>query len=157
MSIHEYTTKQFLPIPLEEAWAFFSSPQNLKVITPPELQIRIRPGIKDEPIYDGMLIEYSVKPLLKIPLYWQTKIDFVVPHKLFVDKQLKGPYKSWEHTHFFEQVEGGTFIADLVQYELPLGKFGDLVHRLVVRKKIEHIFAYRKNILTKLFHVVSAV
>lgn len=152
MSLHEYTTKLFLPISIEQAWDFFSAPKNLSIITPPELQIRIRSKLKDERIYDGMLIDYSVKPLLGIPLHWQTKIDFVVPNKLFVDKQLKGPYKSWEHTHFFEQVEGGTIVADMVHYELPLGKLGDLVHLLLVRKKIEHIFAYRKTILIKRFH-----
>jgi ligand-binding SRPBCC domain-containing protein len=117
------------------------------------LQLVIKSVLNDEGIYDGMEIDYTVKPLFKIPLRWRTKIDLVVPHKLFIDKQLKGPYKSWEHTHFFEPVEGGTIVADMVQYELPFGKLGDLVHRLLVRKKIEHIFVYRKNILTKLFHV----
>lgn len=152
MSVHEYTTKQYLPITIEQAWNFFSAPKNLSVITPPELQLKIRSTLKDEGIYDGMQIEYTVKPLLKMPLRWLTKIDFVVPNKLFVDKQLKGPYKSWEHTHFFEPVEGGVIIADLVQYELPFGKLGDLVHRLLVRQKIEYIFAYRKTILTNLFY-----
>jgi ligand-binding SRPBCC domain-containing protein len=153
MSVHEYTTKQYLPISIEDAWDFFSSPKNLSTITPPELQLVIRSALNEEAIYDGMQIDYTVKPLFKIPLRWRTKIDFVVPNKLFVDKQQKGPYKSWEHTHFFEQVEGGTIVADMVQYELPFGKLGDLIHRLLVRKKIEHIFVYRKNILTKLFHV----
>jgi hypothetical protein len=38
-----------------------------------------------------------------------------------------------------------------VNYELPFGILGDWVHSLIVRKKIESIFAYRKQVLEKLF------
>ena len=70
---------------------------------------------------------------------------------MFSDKQLKGPYKTWEHTHRFFQKEKGVLMKDEVKYVLPFGTIGKLVHSLIVRKKIERIFNYRKDILNKIF------
>ena len=150
MSMFQYKTQQFLPISVDEAWNFFSSPKNLATITPPELDFKILSTFNNE-IYEGMKIDYMVKPLFKIPMYWQTEIFKVNKGKYFTDRQLKGPYKKWEHTHTFKPVNNGVLMEDIINYQLPLGFIGNLAHTLLVRKKIENIFTYRKNILEKIF------
>lgn len=151
MAIYQYTAEQFLPISIRKAWDFFSSPKNLSVITPPEMDFKILTQLDDKEIYDGMLIDYTVKPLLGVPMHWQTKIINVKPLEVFADTQLKGPYKLWHHTHTFVEKDGGVLMKDVVRYELPFGLLGDWVHSLIVRKKIASIFAYRKQVLEKLF------
>jgi len=151
MAIYQYTTEQFLPISIRKAWDFFSSPKNLSVITPPEMDFKILTQLDDKEIYNGMLIDYTVKPLFGIPMHWQTMIIDVKPLEVFADTQLKGPYKLWHHTHTFIEKDGGVLMTDIVNYELPFGILGDWVHSLIVRKKIESIFAYRKQVLEKLF------
>lgn len=151
MAIYQYTAEQFLPISIRKAWDFFSSPKNLSVITPPEMDFKILTQLDDKEIYDGMLIDYTVKPLLGVPMHWQTKIINVKPLEVFADTQLKGPYKLWHHTHTFVEKDGGVLMKDIVRYELPFGVLGDWVHSLIVRKKIASIFAYRKQVLEKLF------
>lgn len=151
MRIFQYKTEQFLPIGIEAAWQFFSSPKNLVIITPPELDFKIVTNLNDEEIYEGMKIDYIVKPLLKIPLRWQTEIIKVNRSRYFTDRQVKGPYKIWEHTHTFKSVNGGVLMHDIIKYKLPLGFIGNIAHTLVVKKKIENIFTYRKNILEKIF------
>lgn len=151
MAIYQYTAEQFLPISIRKAWDFFSSPKNLSVITPPEMDFKILTQLDDKEIYNGMLIDYTVKPLFGIPMHWQTKIIDVKPLEVFADTQLKGPYKLWHHTHTFIEKDGGVLMTDVVNYELPFGILGDCVHSLIVRKKIESIFAYRKQVLEKLF------
>ncbi len=151
MAIYQYTAEQFLPISIRKAWDFFSSPKNLSVITPPEMDFKILTQLDDKEIYNGMLIDYTVKPLFGIPMHWQTKIIDVKPLEVFADTQLKGPYKLWHHTHTFIEKDGGVLMTDVVNYELPFGILGDWVHSLIVRKKIESIFAYRKQVLEKLF------
>jgi ligand-binding SRPBCC domain-containing protein len=152
MSKYQYSAKQFLPISIESAWDFFSSPKNLATITPPEMQFQILTKLEEgKGIYEGMLIDYIVKPLLGIPLRWQTEITLVKNNQLFTDKQLKGPYKLWEHTHTFERADGGVWMTDVVVYELPFGLIGDIAHSLFVKRKLESIFAFRKHILTTLF------
>jgi ligand-binding SRPBCC domain-containing protein len=133
---------QVLPISLEEAWAFFSSPQNLAKITPKELGFVVH-GNVPEVMYPGLFIEYTVSPLLGIPMRWVTEITHVREGSYFVDEQRVGPYSIWHHEHFFETVPGGVKMTDIVHYKVPLGLLGRLVHPWLVRPKLEQIFSFR--------------
>ncbi len=133
---------QVLPISLEEAWAFFSSPKNLSKITPKELGFVVH-GNVPEVMYPGLFIEYTVSPLLGIPMRWVTEITHVREGSYFVDEQRVGPYAIWHHEHFFESVPGGVKMTDVVHYKVPLGILGNLVHLWLVRPKLEQIFSYR--------------
>lgn len=133
---------QVLPISLEEAWAFFSSPKNLAKITPKELGFVVH-GNVPEVMYPGLFIEYTVSPLLGIPMRWVTEITHVREGSYFVDEQRVGPYAIWNHEHFFESVPGGVKMTDVVHYKVPLGILGNLVHPWLVRPKLEQIFSYR--------------
>ncbi|MGN6195636.1 MAG: SRPBCC family protein [Ginsengibacter sp.] len=151
MTIYYYRTFQFLPTDINTAWDFFSSAKNLARITPPELDFKILTDLGEKDIYRGMLIDYTLKPLFGIRLHWQTEIWKLKKPRMFIDRQLKGPYKIWEHTHEFIQKEKGIIMKDAVKYQLPFGIIGKMAHSLIVRKKIEHIFNYRKEILSKIF------
>ncbi len=151
MFMHNLVVTQFLPIDLNKAWDFFSSPENLSRITPPEMDFKILTKDVSENIYDGMEIDYSVKPLAGIPVKWKTEIRNVRQLHSFTDIQVKGPYKVWEHTHTFAVVKGGVMMNDEITYLLPLGILGKIAHFLFVRKKIEKIFNYRKTVLQKIF------
>lgn len=147
----QYKTEQWLPIGIEEAWNFFSSPFNLSKITPKEMDFKILSPSLPSKIYQGMLIDYTVKPLFGIPVQWTTEIVNLSENQYFTDRQLKGPFKIWEHTHTFEPENGGVKMSDVVVYELPLGHIGLLAHQFVVMAQIEFIFKYRSNTLLKLF------
>ena len=149
--MHVYKAEQFLPISIEKAWAFFSSPKNLSVITPPSMEFKILSDLEGEDIYEGMLIDYRVKPLLGIPVRWQTEISDVKENYSFTDQQLTGPYKVWKHTHTFIAQKDGILMTDEIHYKLPMGWLGTIVEKLIVRNKIKSIFEYRKNILNKIF------
>ncbi len=151
MARHILEREQFLPIPVEEAWEFFSNPRNLAKITPPELGFVIH-GDLGKRTYAGQRITYSVKPLFGIPVKWVTLIEDVQEPRSFVDSQLKGPYKYWHHRHQFSAVEGGTLMQDRVEYELPMGPLGELAHALFVRNKLKKIFDHRHVILKKKYN-----
>jgi ligand-binding SRPBCC domain-containing protein len=151
MSYHFFNTEQFLPIDILKAWSFFSDAKNLSVITPPELDFKILTDLDNEEIYEGMLIDYTVKPLLGIPVRWQTEIIKIDKPEVFTDRQLKGPYKTWEHTHTFSEKDNGVIMKDQVKYQLPFGIIGRIANSLLVRKKIENIFNYRREVLKKIF------
>lgn len=147
-----YTLKetQQLPISLEEAWDFFSNPKNLKEITPDHMGFHIRGGA-DHHIYPGQIIEYTVKPLLGIPMYWMTEITQVKEREYFIDEQRVGPYAMWHHQHFFREIEGGIEMDDMVHYRLPLGPLGDIAHAIFVKRELQKIFSYRVEVLEKKF------
>lgn len=151
MKTYHYKTAQFLPTDINTAWHFFSSAKNLATITPPELGFKILTDLDDTDIYEGMLIEYTVKPLFGIPLHWQTEIGKIKKPEMFIDRQLKGPYKMWEHTHEFIPNEKGVLMKDSLKYELPFGLIGMMAHASIVKQKIVRIFNYRREILNKIF------
>jgi len=141
---------QKLAIPVEEAWGFFSRPENLVKITPASLDFKITSELNGEEIYTGQLITYKVRPLLGIGLIWVSEITHVERHKLFVDEQRKGPYKLWHHEHHFKPVNGSTEITDIVQYKLPFGILGNL-GLPIVEKQLEGIFSYRRRKVEEMF------
>ena len=142
------TRVQMLPLPPEQVFDFFADAGNLEAITPPFLRFRIvTPG----PIamHAGTLIEYRLQ-LFGLPFGWLTEIESYDPPRSFCDRQLRGPYALWHHTHTFEAVvdeagNAGTRMTDVVRYRLPLGLVGTIVHALFVRRTLARIFDYRRE------------
>ena len=148
--MYQLKRTQFVKTDLATCWDFFSSPNNLNKITPKEMGFDVlTEGVEN--MYEGLMIEYKVRPLLNIPLRWITEITHVKYQEYFVDEQRKGPYKIWHHEHHFKEVQGGVEMTDIVSYELPFGILGKMAHPLVVKKKLDQIFAYRFKIVDELF------
>lgn len=150
MKIYTLKSKQKLPISVEEAWQFLSDPKNLKRITPEYMGFDIISG-GERAIYAGQLIQYIVTPLFGIKTKWVTEITHVVEGKYFVDEQRFGPYSLWHHTHFLNEIEGGVEMEDIVNYKLPFGFLGTLVHPFLVKPKLTEIFEHRTKTLIHLF------
>ena len=150
ISMYQLKRKQFVKTDLKTCWDFFSSPQNLKRITPPYMGFNIKFDLPEK-MYEGLMIEYSVKPVLGIPMTWITEIKTVKDNLFFVDEQRKGPYKIWHHEHHFKEVEGGVEMTDIVSYELPLGILGKFAHVLFVKKQLEGIFNFRIKMVDEIF------
>ena len=136
---------------MDEAWDFFSSPANLQKITPEKLGFKIVSKHHGEKMYAGQIIEYYVKPLFGIPLYWMTEITHVVDKKYFIDEQRFGPYSMWHHQHHFKETPDGVEMTDIVHYKLPLGILGDLANYLFVKKQLKGIFDYRFKVVEDLW------
>lgn len=143
--------EQLLPISLDEAWSFFSDPANLQAITPPHMGFIVTSQHHGETMYPGQIIRYIVKPLWGIPLKWCTEITHVVRKSYFVDEQRMGPYALWHHQHHFREVEGGVLMQDILNYQVPMWILGDVVDALLVHRKVNEIFAFRKQVLAKRF------
>jgi len=152
MKLHQLTRIQTLPVQIEEAWQFFSSPRNLPSITPPWLNLVAMNDIPDS-MHPGMVIQYRVKPLLGIPVNWLTEITHVDAPRYFVDEQRFGPYRFWHHEHHFRRVNGGVEMVDQVLYGLKYGSIGKLMHALIIRRRLEAIFDFRQRALEKIFRI----
>jgi ligand-binding SRPBCC domain-containing protein len=149
MPIYQLERCQIVPMSLPDCWRFFSDPRNLEKITPPALNFTVKSALPPE-VYPGLLIAYTVAPLLGIPLTWLTEIvQVAAPHR-FVDEQRIGPYRLWHHEHFFRAVaEGETEVRDLVTYVPPLGPLGAILNRLIIRPQLERILDYRRDHLPR--------
>lgn len=141
--VHILKSIQLLPSNIETVWDFFSDPKNLAAVTPPSLNLKVTNEVFGAEAYAGQVMTYIVKPLLGVPIFWMTEITQVVPQKMFIDEQRKGPYKLWHHQHHFKEIKGGVEMTDLVHYRLPFLFLGDLAHLFIVKNKLNEIFTYR--------------
>lgn len=139
-------TSQWLPGPIQEVFDFFSRPENLQRLTPPQLQFYI---LTPSPIVmkEGLIIEYKLK-VHGIPIKWTSLISGWNPPHSFTDSQTKGPYRTWVHTHSFTSENGGTRVGDRVQFRVPGGR---LMEKLIVQKDLAGIFSHRHKILEEIF------
>ncbi len=151
MKVYTKEFKTFLPLDIDKAWDFFSSPRNLAKITPEHMGFIITSKFNDEKMYPGMLITYKVSPLLGIQMDWCTEITHVIDKKYFVDEQRFGPYAMWHHQHHFKVVEGGIEMTDIVNYAVPMGILGRMMNSIMISNEIEKIFSYREKKVAQLF------
>ena len=151
MKLHILSREQLLGTDIDTAWDFFSSPINLKKITPAYLGFEITSELSTQSMYEGQIISYKVSPLAGIKMTWVTEITHVEDRKYFVDEQRFGPYSMWHHEHWFYETREGVLMKDKVTYALPWYGMGRLGHRLIVQPKLEEIFNYRAQLADNIF------
>ncbi|WP_035612120.1 SRPBCC family protein [Haloferula sp. BvORR071] len=148
--LHQLRREQVLPITLQEAWDFFSSPRNLDALTPPDVGMEIL-RCDSERMHEGQIISYRIRLAPLIHVTWVTEIKAVEEGRSFIDEQRFGPYKFWHHRHSFEAVPDGVKVGDIVHYMMPFGPLGEVVHTLFARRKLEAIFDYRAKAMGRRF------
>jgi ligand-binding SRPBCC domain-containing protein len=149
---------QKIPVSVNEAWDFFSSPLNLSKITPARMKFVITSDYTPQTkMYAGMIITYKVSPLLGISLNWVTEITHVQEKQYFVDEQRFGPYSLWHHQHHFKEIEGGVHMTDLLHYAIPYGFIGRATNKLVIGKQLQTIFSYREKAIEQIFGKFSTI
>ena len=118
MKVYNFESKQTINCSIETVFSFFSSPENLKVLTPPRLGFKI---LTPSPINmsKGCLIDYLIY-LMGIPIHWRSIITDYNPPYMFIDQQIKGPYTLWHHKHTFREIKNGVEIRDRVVYSIPI-------------------------------------
>ncbi len=150
MKIYTLYHKQKLPVSKQKAWHFLSDPANLKTLTPDFMGFDTISG-GEKKMFPGQIIQYTVTPLVGIKLKWVTEITHVKEQEYFVDEQRFGPYSFWHHKHFINEIEHGIQMTDIVDYKLPLGLLGQIVHPVLVKPKLDEIFSYRCRKLESMF------
>src|SRR4051812_40287444 len=135
----------WVPHAIGEVFGFFSDAANLEALTPPWLNFHI---LTPPPITmrAGLRIDYRIR-IHGIPIRWQSTITVWDPPHVFVDEQVRGPYRQWVHRHTFVAERGGTTIGDEVDFEVPF----QLIAGRLVRRDVERIFAYRREMLMARF------
>lgn len=142
VKVNKLECSQRVAAPLEAVFGFFSEAQNLARLTPPSMHFEI---LTPMPIVmkAGTLIDYRLR-LLGVPVQWQTRIETYEPQqRRFVDTQLRGPYKTWRHTHTFLPEDDKTIVCDHIDYAMPFGLLGEVAHSVFAKAELRRLFAYR--------------
>lgn len=147
--IYELRRKVTIRAPVESVFSFFCRAENLDLITPRWLRFQILTPLPIK-MERQTRIEYKLH-LFGVRFFWKTEITHWQPPLLFVDKQISGPYRHWEHTHRFEKTNQGTQMEDIVRYAVPGFVFAPLVHFFFIKPRLEKIFSFREDTLLRLF------
>ena len=149
--IHLLERTVHLGADIQTIWEFIRTPQNLNIITPEDLQFQI---LSDVPatMYDGLLIEYSIRIPGLGRRKWLTEIKHIRERHCFVDEQRSGPFRFWYHYHQIEpHQDGGTICIDRVSYIVGYPVVGELLHSFYIRQTLERIFDFRQKKLREIF------
>jgi ligand-binding SRPBCC domain-containing protein len=155
MKMYVLNSIQKLPITREKAWEFFSDPSQLENITSNDMSLEVTHALPKR-MYEGMIIRYRMQPFPKWYIQWVTEITHIQEGEQFIDEQRFGPFRFWHHQHRLIEIKGGVELQDTVHYVMPYSVFGRFAHRLVVRKRLESIFSYRKDQLEAYFGKINA-
>ncbi|MFB6119654.1 MAG: SRPBCC family protein [Halobacteriaceae archaeon] len=123
--------------PFEAVWAFHSTIDGLRALTPPWLHLQIESVVgpdgdrNPETLVPGTRIEMSVRPFGVGPRQgWTSEITARERERgsgYFRDVMRDGPFRHWEHTHIFYADGDETLLRDRVRYATPLGDVGDAI------------------------------
>lgn len=151
-----YERRTTVRAPLEDVWDFHSTVSGLEALTPDWMRLRIEfvLGPDGEPVSEpravvleeGTELSLSIRPFGLGPRqYWtsiiteRTRGDGIAQ---FRDEMVHGPFDRWVHTHTFVADGDETTVRDHVEYELPLGRFGELASPLSAAG-FDAMFGYR--------------
>lgn len=160
-----FQSEHWVTYPAEAVFAFFTNPENLPALMPKWQNARLEqvvtvppPRVSPPPTMagSGSRITLSFRPFPGVPyrVRWESEITEFVLNSHFVDRQVKGPFAFWSHTHRIRGVDRAginiTVIIDQVEYEPPMGFIGSIANALFLRKQLERTFEYRKARLDEL-------
>ncbi len=151
MKVYTLERKTILNTTLEKAWDYFSRPENLDEITPDDMRFKILTNVSGKKMHAGMIINYKIQPAPFMSFGWTTEISQSEDKHFFVDEQRFGPYAFWHHQHIFEDKGDHVLMTDIVNYAMPFGPLGRIVHALWVKNKLQGIFDYRTTVINRIF------
>lgn len=168
---------QWLPVPLEPLFVFYSDPSNLPRISPPSKAARLErvdlvppKGCESNPSHElrfdpsklagagsELLVSFRITRFHPARILWRARIAEFVWNDYFRDIQVEGPFMRWSHQHKFErEVRGrriGTIVRDLIEYDPGLGLLGAAADLLVLRHGIRTMLRTRHRLTAKLLAV----
>lgn len=126
-------------VDIETAFALFSDPRRLNDVTPEWFSLIVR-GPHPWPLRRGARVEYRFR-WRGLPLPWRSLItEYHSPCSL-VYRQDRGPFRYFQHEHYFEAVATGVVVTDRIIYRAWGGPW---VERNLVRPDLQRILRHRE-------------
>jgi ligand-binding SRPBCC domain-containing protein len=139
-----------LPASAADVYAWHESPEAFDALIPPWEPVRVLDKQGDG-IANGSEVLLGMK-MGPLTLKWLARHEDCHPEDYyFRDRQVKGPFAHWIHTH--RMVPTGPdscILRDEIEYRLPLSPLSDWVAGWFVRRKLNRLFTYRHQIMMQL-------
>jgi ligand-binding SRPBCC domain-containing protein len=145
MNISKYYTYErsvLINAPKIKIFEFHRDTNNLPEISPPFPKIKII-SISEIPLQNDSVLIFQLNYIL-FKINWEIKITDFVFNERIADLQLRGPFIFWKHYHIFTSVDEGTIVTDRIDYILPFGIIGKVLHPLI-KSQLSLVFKVRHN------------
>ena len=138
-----FTMRSAMPASADELYAWHARPGAFQRLQPPWERIQM---VGSEGAFgtDGQRVEFRTALLGPIKGTWRAEAYDFQPGVRFQDRQLKGPFAFWNHTHsFISDGPDRSSLDDRIEYRVPGGMLGRLVAGGMVRRRLDAMFRYR--------------
>jgi len=139
-----FVAESFIAADPERVFDFHALPDALERLSPPSAGARVIAHARSLAVGARTISEIRVAPLLWVRSEF-AHVECERP-AMFVDEQIRGPFRAWRHEHLFERVEGGTLLRDVITFEPPLGWLGRALAPLIIVQRLRKLFAYRHEV-----------
>ena len=134
--LERFEVAETVPLPVDVVWKAHENVQLLERISPTFPSVRL----KESSIVCGLGTHFTVRvELFGLGLDWKARITRWDPPYCFIDQQVSGPFKFWEHSHQFMPItSASTRVVDAVKFEL-----NPLLDGTLIRLGLETMFKLR--------------
>ena len=145
MSHNIYIKKSKINASVETLFSWHAANGAIARLTPPWAPLKMI-SRKGEGIQKGVKVAFRLS-IFKIPMIWEAQHIEYQENKLFKDRQIRGPFSKWEHTHRFaaDGKENST-MEDILEFKLPFGFLSRPFYGFA-KKEFERMFRYRHRVL----------
>jgi ligand-binding SRPBCC domain-containing protein len=122
--------------PIQEVFAFFDRPSNLKRVFPASLAVSLERHPDD--LRPGTLFRYR---LCRWPLdfEWDVVVSDYHPPERFTNVKAKGYFPRWAMEHEILARKSGSELRMCLSYEVPAGLYAAITHSYVIREAMEEL------------------
>lgn len=141
-----FETSKKISASVKQVADFHQTSHALKRLTPPPIYVQIHSA---EPLSEGSETDFTLwfGPL---PVRWLAKHSQVNPQSGFIDTQVKGPMRTWQHVHSWEKIDDHqTLLKDKIQYEHHSGWRGLITRLLFAPPLLQIMFFYRHFVTSR--------
>ena len=122
--------------PVEKVFSFHEREDALRLLSPAFPPVRV--------IRKTGGIEPGARVDLKIgPFHWTALHTDFERNRFFEDRQIRGPFDTWNHRHQFESVGNATRLTDRIEYRLPGGAWLNGLLAWAVNVGLRRMFRHR--------------
>jgi uncharacterized membrane protein len=123
--------------PLSEVFTYFARPEHMADQFPENMGLNIIPLEVKNGFGVGTIFRISGDFDGK-KLEWDCETIDYIPHKKIVAKMIEGPFKVWQITVDFDEInEKKTRTSITVDYDMPMGPLGGFIDRIKLKKIAE--------------------
>lgn len=145
MNHNVYIKRIKINAPVDTLFSWHAANSAISRLTPPWAPLKMI-ARKGKGIQKGVKVIFRLS-IFKFPMIWEAEHIEYQENKLFKDRQVRGPFSKWEHTHkFMADGKENSIMEDRVEFKLPFGFLSRPFYGFV-RKELERIFNYRHRVL----------